>query len=365
MPRGSAAFNKHQQAAEQRQAEYAGTKADYFGLSAGDIAVVRFLEQGEEIAFCNYHRVPMPGRQYPQDIACLDQNEDGTPCPGCQSEHKSIRGRSLKGLFNMIWRGGPEIQALNAQIQAYNAQALQTGQPQYPLYALAPVYKRNEYGAPAKDENTKQKIIQGYADGLFLWKASKTVYQSIVNKDQTIRGLMSRDMTIRRQGAGKDDTVYFIEPLDINTPGAPMSQQDIALAQQKYDLDAIMAPPSYEEFVKLLTGQPGQMTAQGPQPTFDRGAAAVPGVPAAQNAFMGGAPVRGPGFQAPAPVAPAPQQAPPVAPIPPQAAPIPQAAPVAPQAPVQPAPAIPVAPVAPVAPQAPQVPPGAPQLPQQ
>lgn len=343
MPRGTAAFSKHQQAAEQRQAEYAGTKADYFGLSGGEVAVVRFLEQGEDIAFCNYHRVPMPGREYPQDVACLDQDEVGEPCPGCQSEHKSIRGRSLKGLFNLIWRGGPEIQALNQQIQVYNAQVAATGQPAYPVYALAPLYKRNEYGAPAKDEQTKQKIVTGYADGVFLWKASKTAYQQIVNKDQTVRGLMSRDMTIRRQGSGKDDTVYFIEPLDINTPGAPMTAEDLALMDKKYDLDAIMKPPTYEEFAKLLTGQPGPMTAQGPQPTFDRGAAAVPGVPAAQNAFMGGAPVRGPGFQAPAP---------PVAPVP-------QAPPVAPVAPIQPA-----APIAPQAP-APQPPPGVPPVPQQ
>lgn len=343
MPRGTAAFNKHQQAAEQRQAEYAGTKADYFGLSGGEIAVVRFLEQGEEIAFCNYHRVPMPGRQYPQDIACLDQDEVGQPCPGCQSEHKSVRGRSLKGLFNLIWRGGPEIQSLNQQIQAYNTQAQQEGKPLYPLYALAPVYKRNEYGAPARDEQTKQKIVTGYADGVFLWKASKTVYQNIVNKDQTVRGLMSRDMTIRRQGSGKDDTVYFIEPMDVNNPGTPMTGGDLTLVAAKYDLDAIMKPPTFEEFQKLLTGQPGQMTAGGPQPTFDRGAMSVPAVPIAGNAFMGAAPVRGPGFQAPQPAAPA-------------APPIPQTPPVVPVPPVASAQA---------APQAPAPPPGVPQIPQQ
>lgn len=354
MPRGSAAFSKHQKAAEQRSAEYAGTKADYFSINSGEIVAVRFLEQGEEIAFCNYHRIPMPGRQYPQDIACLDQDEDGTPCPACQSEHKSIRGRSLKGLFNILWRGNPEIQALNAQIQAYNAQQAAIGGQQMPLYTLAPVYKKNEYGAPTKDERTKQKIITGYADGVFLWKASKASYQQIINKDQAVRGLMSRDMTIRRQGAGKDDTVYFIEVQNINAQPTPMTANDLALVSKKYDLDAIMQPPTYEEFAKLLSGAPSQMTAQGPQPTFDRGASAVPEVPMAQNAFMGGAPVRGPGFapaQQPAPQVPQPQ---PVA-QPAPAAPVPPVAPVAPTAPVLPA--QPVQPAAPAIPAIPGMPP--------
>lgn len=253
----------------------------------------------------------MPGRQYPQDIPCLDQNDDGTPCPGCQSEHKSIRGRSTKGLLNLIWRGGPTLMALNEQIRIYNEQAAAAGQAQYPYYQPGPVFKRNEYGAPEKDA-AGNKIIIGYADGVFLWKASKAAFQQVLNKDQTLRGLMSRDLTIRRQGAGKDDTVYFIEPQDINTPAVPMSAEDIALASKKYDLDAIMKPPPYDEFQKLLSGGPSQITAQGPQPTFDRGAAQVAPVPTAQNAFMGGAPVRGPGFTPAAPaVAPPPGSVPP------------------------------------------------------
>lgn len=237
----------------------------------------------------------MPGRQYPQDISCLDQNDDGTPCPGCQSEFKGVRGRSTKGLLNLIWRGGPALAALNEQIRLYNEQAVAQGQAQYPYYQPAPVFKRNEYGAPEKDPQG-QKVIIGYADGVFLWKASKAAFQQVLNKDQTLRGLMTRDLTIRRQGSGKDDTMYFIEPQDINTPAVPMSAEDVALAAKKYDLDAIMKPPPYEEFMKLLSGNPSQMTAQGPQPTFDRGAAQVAPVPTSQNVFMGGAPVRGPGF---------------------------------------------------------------------
>lgn len=296
MPRGAANFQKHTEAVEQRRAEMNGPRADYFGLSGGQVAIVRFLEQGDEIAYFSAHRIPVPGRQYPQDVPCLDQNDDGTPCPACQSEHKGIRGRSTKGVFNLIWRGGPAVQQLNDEIRRYNEQAAASGQPQYPLYDLAPTYKRNEWGSPEKDQSG-QKIITGYADGVFLWKASKTVFQQLVGKDQAYRGLMSRDMTIRRQGTTKDDTVYFIEPANVNTGEQPMTQEDLVLAQGKYDLDAIMKPPTFEEFAKLLSGQPSAMTAGGPQPTFQR----MPPTPPGANPFMGGAPVRGPGFGGGAP----------------------------------------------------------------
>jgi hypothetical protein len=291
MPRGAASFQKHNDQVQARQAEMNGPRADYFGLSGGEIAVVRFLEQGDEIAYYVAHRIPMPGRQYPQDIPCLDQNDDGTACPACQSEHKSIRGRSTRGLFNLIWRGGPGIQQINEGIRNYNQQAAPQGQPQYPLYKTAPTYKRNEWGSPEKDQGGN-KVITGYADGVFLWKASKTVFQQVLGKDQSYRGLMTRDMTIRREGTSKDDTVYYVEPFDVNAGEQPMTQEDYTLAQGKYDLDATMKPPSYEEFAKLLMGQPSQMTGAGPQPTFQR----MPSVSPEQNPFMGGQPVRMPGF---------------------------------------------------------------------
>lgn len=350
MPRGRASFDKHQQEIAARQEETASVRADYFSLQGGEIAIVRFLEQGEDIAYYIAHRIPMPGRQYPQDVPCLDQNDDGTPCPACQSPHKAIRARSTRGLHNVIWRGGATIQALNQQIYEYNQQAAQTGQAQYPYYTIAPTYKRNEWGSPEKDQTTGQKIVTGYADGVFLWKASKTVFQQIIGKDASYRGLMSRDFTARRQGTGKDDTVYFIEPLNVDGGEEPMSQEDWQLNQNRYDLDAIMKPPTFEEFAKLLSGQPSQMTSAGPQPTFQR----VPqGEP---NPFSGGAPLRGPGFGGAAPAVPAPPAVPAVQ------------QPVQPAAPAPPVPpALPVPQVAPQAPPAPQAPvmPQVPQPPQQ
>lgn len=270
MPRGAQTFNKHQAAVEQNRAEQQaafGPKADYFGLQSGQIAVVRFLEQGPEISWASMHRVPM-GRQYPQDVLCLDQEDDGTPCPFCQSEFKEIKARSTKGFYNVIWRGNQAFQQYNQQLVAYNAAQLQAGQPPALAYTLAPVYKRNAYGSPEKGADNN-KIILGYDDGIFLWKASKTVHEQIVAKDGTYHGLTTRDFTVRRQGATKEDTAYFIEPMNVETGAQPMSAADQQLATKRYDLDKFITPMSYDEAVKVIAGGP-IAGAPGPQPTFDR-----------------------------------------------------------------------------------------------
>lgn len=279
MPRGSDSFNKHKAAVEQRRAEAQaqfGPKADYFGLNGGQFAAVRFLEQGTDIAWASMHRIPIAGRQFPQDVVCLDQSDDGTPCPFCQSEHKGVRARSTKGFYNVIWRGGPGFQAVNQQILAQNQQLIAAGQPPSAVYQLAPIYKRNEWGSPEKGPD-RQKIALGYADGIFLWKASKTVHDLIVSKDSTYQGLMSRDFVIRRVGNDKDDTVYYVDPLDVNAGAVPMSPEDQALVAKKYNLDEFITPMPYETAVMMLSDTPSSTGAPG---TFDRGGA-VPGMPPA------------------------------------------------------------------------------------
>ncbi len=276
-PRGADTFEKHKVAVEQRREaaqDAMGPKADYFGLTSGQATVVRFLEQGTEIAWAATHRVPVAGRNFPQDVICLDQEDDGTPCPMCQSEHKGIRARQTKGFYNLIWRGGPAMQGVNQQIIQMNQQRLAAGQQPSLTYTLAPVYKRNEYGTPEKDPQGN-KIVIGFADGLFLWKASKTVHDLVVSKDGAYHGISSRDFTIRRQGSTKEDTAYFVEPYDVNSGPAPMLAEDLLLAQNKYDLDKFITPMSYDDAVKLLAGN--VTAAAGPVPTFDRGGGVPPG----------------------------------------------------------------------------------------
>jgi hypothetical protein len=295
MPRGAESFNKHKAAVEQRKAEAQaqfGPKADFFGIEGGQFAAVRFLEQGTDIAWASMHRVPVATSQYPQDVVCLDQGDDGTPCPFCQSEHKGIRARSTKGFYNVIWRGNTAFQAVNQQILANNAQLIAAGQPPQATYTLAPVYKRNEWNSPEKVNG--QKIILSYQDDVFLWKCSKTVHDDLVAKDPTYGGLMSRDFVVRRQGSTKEDTKYFIDPADVNSGAVPMSAEDQALALpreqggRKYDLEPFITPMTLEQAVALMAGIPSNgLPPDGgvvaPPGTFPRGGVMppAPGLPPA------------------------------------------------------------------------------------
>jgi hypothetical protein len=289
-PRGADSFNKHNAAVEQRREEQQaqfGPKADYFKIDGGQFAAIRFLEQGTDIAWASMHRVPVAGSPYPRDVVCLDQQDDGTPCPFCQSGFKGVRARSTKGFYNVLWRGNAGFQSVNQQILANNAQLLQQGQPPQSVYTLAPIYKRNEYGTPEKD-SSKNPIILGYEDGIFLWKCSKTVHDQIISKDSAYHGLCSRDFVVTRQGKTKDDTKYFIEPLDVNAGAVPMSDQDIALVNaegKRYDLDKFIEPMSYEAAAQMVPpgsdDQPGlgAMQASPVGATFNRGGGGFAGMP--------------------------------------------------------------------------------------
>lgn len=262
-PSGSEAFTRKAQAKEARAAQYGGDriKADYFNISANQYAIVRILEQGDEITFADVHRVPVEGRRYPVDFICLDTNDDGTPCPACQTDQEGIRKRATKGFFNVIWREGP-------------------------------VYKRNEYGTPEKGQDGKP-VITGRADGVFLWKCSWTVLNDLMAKDSTYKGLMSRDLRVMRTGSTMQDTKYTVEPADIDAGPQPMLIPDLALAEKKYDLRELTKPLGYAELAQILNS--GTLP-NGPQPTMDR-SAVMPQTPTQENVFSGGAPQRASAFQ--------------------------------------------------------------------
>src|SRR5687768_1883316 len=70
----------------------------------GDTAVVRPLEAGDDIYFWNYH--DFSGKEkdgWQTKIPCLDQEADGTPCPGCEAG----LNRGFQSLVNVIWRDAP------------------------------------------------------------------------------------------------------------------------------------------------------------------------------------------------------------------------------------------------------------------
>lgn len=263
MPTGAEAFKQKQQVKEsQRAAQGAGSiKADYFSIAGNTYAVVRFLEQGSELTFADVHRIPVVGKQYPQDFICLDNGDDGTPCPGCQSADDKLRRRVTKGFVNLIWREGP-------------------------------VYERNDYGTPKKDQGSGKPIIVGRADGVFLWKCSGEVFTEILAKDDKYKGISSRDFEIRRTGTTMQDTKYALDPAEVDGGPQPMTIGDQALAEKKYNLAEIITPLSFQDFVLAMHGAATPQPETGPQPTMDRSAMVN-----SDNVFNGGQPVRSSAFQ--------------------------------------------------------------------
>lgn len=250
MPTGIERFQRKQEAKEAARGTGAsGMQADYFAILGGTFAVVRILEQGDELVYADVHRVPVANARYPRDLICLDTEDDGTRCPACQSDDDKIRRRSTRGFINVIWRDGP-------------------------------VYERNDFGGPKKDANGKP-IIVDREDGVFLWKCSGTVFQMLIEKDSKYKGLMSRDFEVRRTGSTMQDTRYSIDPFDPDGGPQPMTIADQALAAKKYDLQAMTKPLEYAAFVAVMNGAP---SSDGPQPTLDRGALAT-----AANVFDPGA----------------------------------------------------------------------------
>lgn len=184
----------------------------WFRLGDGDSAVVRFLEQGDDVSWAWCHEVPIEGREYGRPVACRDQDESGQrigePCPGCEKDQK----RKFQGWINVIWRD-------------------------------APVFKKNAEGRLEKDGN-KRPIVVGYDDQVACWQSGILVFEELSGKDVTYKGLTSRDFRITRRGTGLN-TKYSIEPADPDGGSQPLSEKDKQLAAGKYDFKEDVVPAPY------------------------------------------------------------------------------------------------------------------------
>ena len=233
-PSGLQAFEKTQSIISARRSASSGGGGEvlsYFGITDGQTARVRFLEQGDEICYAQTHRIK---NQYGgfSDVLCLDQMDDGVPCPACQSDNFDIRKRSTKGYVNVIWRGTADEG-----------------------FVRAPVYKMNDKGFPERDPNSKKRIVVGFEDSVFLWKCSKTILEQVFLKDAAYKGIMSRDFVVSRKGSEMNNTVYAIEPAVIDGGPEPMNVADATISSKKFDVVSLSTPGSYDEMVAMLSGQ--------------------------------------------------------------------------------------------------------------
>jgi hypothetical protein len=194
-------------------------RANYFQIGSGENACVRFLEQDDDVAWCWVHQTPAPaGRQYGDDVACLDQEDEDIPCPGCEDGLK----RKFKGFINVIWFDGP-------------------------------VYKRDAENKLVKKDGQKQIIDT--RDQVALWTSGSRVFENLEEINTKYKGLSSRKFEIKRKGE-KLDTTYLITPWDVDSGREDFSSKEEKLLKDKHDLNLFTKPPSYEEFRARLDGKP-------------------------------------------------------------------------------------------------------------
>jgi len=190
-----------------RRKESGGGGVRYFRLGAGETAVVRFLEEKDEVACGWVHLIKVPGRSFPIQEPCIDQDEEGRrnlgrDCPGCEQE----LDLKFRGKINMIQRD-----------------------------------------APISEKVGERWEVVDNADSVVVWDVSFEVLQDLQEKDFDYKGLKSRDFKIKRVGE-KFDTKYFISPADPDGGPQPMSDADKELEDAKFDVVELTTPRSYESW---------------------------------------------------------------------------------------------------------------------
>lgn len=193
----------------------------WFRLADGEETKVRFLEQEDNIAWCFAHEVPVEGRQWGQDVPCLDQDRDGTSCPGCELDLP----RRFKGYINLIWED-------------------------------APVFKRNEEGRLVRDAQTNKPVQVGTKPQVAVWSSGIRLFEELAEIDENTGGLTSRRFKVKRKGSGLS-TKYVVVPADIDAGRQEFSAEEQELASDKPSLADFVTPPTYEEFEAKVRGETG------------------------------------------------------------------------------------------------------------
>jgi hypothetical protein len=218
MPRGFGGVRQASAEVEARRSS-GGPSALWFRIDAGEEAIVRFLEQDDDIFWCKMHEVPVDGRNFGRDVACCNQDDDGTPCPGCERDLP----RKFKGFINLIWDN-------------------------------APVFKKNSEGRLEKDKDNNPIIISRKPQ-VAVWGSGIRVFEELDEINANFRGLRSRRFKVKRKGE-KLSTKYSIQPQNVDSGPQDFSDEEKKLQAGKYDLNLFVKPPTYNEFLKELGESP-------------------------------------------------------------------------------------------------------------
>ncbi len=183
-------------------------------LRDGDQAVVRILEEGEDLTFYYAHYVDT-GKKWPEYVPCRDQDMEtgdriGEECPGCDGSFGSEGSkRKFRVVFNVIWRNAPIFEPDE-----------DTG--------------KIDWSTPAYHE-----------DSIALAEFGSEFADDIIEKQDDYNGLRSRDWKIKRRGNNRD-TKYSMNPADPDGGKTSLSDNDNVLEENKYDLNEIIAAPAYD-----------------------------------------------------------------------------------------------------------------------
>ncbi len=238
--RGGTVIQKAREEGKKRQTEGSRSFTPRFRINDGETAIVRFLEEGDDIVSAYVHHVPNPNprSRNPIKIVCRDQDPEtgatvGAECPGCNSTDKEIAKRRLQGAINLIWRDGP-------------------------------VYEKDNDGKIVTDARGNW-VVADRADQVAVWTSGVRLFDELVGIDADYNGLASRDFKITRSGGGLD-TEYTIRPAEIDGGPKPLSKADKALAEEKNDLTEFEAPRPVEDW--WGNTRPASGADASPRPSF-------------------------------------------------------------------------------------------------
>lgn len=238
--RGGTQIKEARKEAKRRQEENSKNFEKMFMLLGdGESAVVRFLDNEENLVSAYVHSIKLPSRKMPVFIVCRDQDPEtgrfnGDECPGCDSRDPQIARRSMRGSVNLIWRD-------------------------------APIFQKDEENKFIKGSDGRY-VVASREDQVAVWNFGPTVLDELITEGfETPGGLTGRDFKITRKGLLKE-TTYDIRPAERDGGQKPLSKADEELAANKYDLTKYETPPPLESWWSAVPSMGGQQ--QSSRPSF-------------------------------------------------------------------------------------------------
>jgi hypothetical protein len=199
-------------------------RPDWVKVEDGSSVVVRVVDVGKDFRDGFVHPVEFTrkGRNsFTRDVMCLDQNDDGTPCPGCRDDLE----RRYKFWCRVIER-------------------------------------------EAEVENDAGKVT-GYEDQVKILSGGKRLAGAL-NKKALKRNIDMRDIEIEREGTGWD-TDYTVEWVD--EKDVPLTNAEIKMVDDSdIDLERYAYVPDFDDFYEL-PGQDGEDEDEKPGDRAKRGSA--------------------------------------------------------------------------------------------